>query len=72
MAHIHEGSVSSTYLTRLENNGWTHKCKSCGESTGRVLRTDVKPHLCGTCSLIEKRDSKLNALLNKKWWEIWK
>lgn len=64
MAHTHEGSVSSTYLT--------HKCKSCGESTGRVLRTDVKPHLCGTCSLIEKRDSKLNSLLNKKWWELWK
>ena len=64
MAHIHEGSLPSTYLT--------HKCKSCGESTGRGLHIDLEPHLCDTCLLIEKRDSKLNSLLNKKWWELWK
>jgi len=67
MSKMHEGSYneSSTYLT--------HKCKSCGESTGRGLHIDLEPHLCKSCQVIEKRDTKLNSLLaNKNWWEIWK
>ena len=67
MAHFHEGSDPS--------HDWlTHDCKRCGESTGYALHIDVEqPHLCGPCKLIEKRDAKLNSLLeDKKWWQIWK
>lgn len=64
MAHFHEGSDPS----------WlTHDCKNCGESTGHALHHDMEPHLCNSCKLIEKRDVKLNSLLDeKKWWQIWK
>lgn len=66
MAHFHEGSDPS----------WlTHNCKRCGESTGHALHIEVveQPHLCDSCKLIEKRDAKLNSLLeDKKWWQIWK
>ena len=51
----------------------THKCKNCKESTGHALHIDMEPHLCDSCKLIDKRDKKLESLLdNKKWWEIWK
>lgn len=64
MAHFHEGSDPS----------WlTHDCKNCGESTGHTLHHDMDPHLCNTCKQAEKRDEKINALLeDKKWWQIWK
>jgi hypothetical protein len=64
MAHFHEGSDPS----------WlTHDCKNCGESTGHALHHDMEPHLCNSCKVIEKRDAKLNSLLeDKKWWQIWK
>jgi hypothetical protein len=64
MAHFHEGSDPS----------WlTHDCKNCGESTGHALHHDMDPHLCNTCKQAEKRDEKINALLeDKKWWQIWK
>jgi hypothetical protein len=64
MAHFHEGSDPS----------WlTHDCKNCGESTGHALHHDMEPHLCNTCKVIEKRDEKLNSLLeDKKWWQVWK
>jgi hypothetical protein len=64
MAHFHEGSDPS----------WlTHDCKNCGESTGHALHHDMEPHLCNTCKVIEKRDAKLNSLLeDKKWWQVWK
>ena len=64
MAHFHEGSEPS----------WlTHDCKNCGESTGHALHHDMDPHLCKSCKQAEKRDEKINALLeDKKWWQIWK
>jgi hypothetical protein len=64
MAHFHEGSDPS----------WlTHDCKNCGESTGHALHHDMEPHLCNSCKVIEKRDAKLNSLLeDKKWWQVWK
>jgi len=64
MAYFHEGSDSS----------WlTHNCKKCGESTGHALHHDIEPHLCKVCEVVEKRDAKLNSLLeDKKWWQIWK
>ena len=64
MAHFHEGSDPS----------WlTHDCKNCGESTGHALHHDMDPHLCKSCKQAEKRDEKINALLeDKKWWQIWK
>ena len=66
MAHFYEGSNESTYLT--------HNCKRCEESTGHALHIEMEqPHLCESCKLIEKRDAKLNSLLeDKKWWQIWK
>jgi hypothetical protein len=66
MAHFHEGSDSS----------WlTHDCKNCGESTGHALHHDMDPHLCKSCKQAEKRDEKINALLEdteKKWYKFWK
>ena len=69
MAHIHYGwrGVSDPSSPIM-----IHNCKLCGYIKEEPFHIEVKPYQCENCLLIEKRDSKLNTLLNKKWWEIWK